>query len=340
MAEKQRPTGKPRPTLKTIAYITGLGVTTVSRALSDAPDISKATKARVRTVAREIGYRPNRAGVRLRTGKTNVISFILNMKRDKLGTTTHLMQGLTHGLAGTAYHLIVTPAPADAEDLSAVQYVVETGSADGIILSDIEPQDIRAAYLQERGFPFVTHGRPGLAAPAPYVDFDNHAFATHAAERLRSLGRSRLALIQPPAHYAYAQHMLEGFRAVVDAHDLIEVPLRDISSESPRLDVINEIARILASRHRPDGIVASTVMSCLAATAAIEAAGLRIGTDIDIVAKEPLELLRLFRPEIHVMHEDLFRAGADMARAMLVHLDDSTDEIPEILHQPSGFDGD
>ncbi|NKF30800.1 LacI family transcriptional regulator, partial [Pseudomonas sp. BGM005] len=28
-----------RPTLKTIAFMTGLGVTTVSRALKDAPDI-------------------------------------------------------------------------------------------------------------------------------------------------------------------------------------------------------------------------------------------------------------------------------------------------------------
>ena len=67
----------PRPTLKTIAYMTGLGVTTVCRALHDAPDIGQATKERVRLVAKQIGYRPNRAGVRLRTGKTNVISLIL-----------------------------------------------------------------------------------------------------------------------------------------------------------------------------------------------------------------------------------------------------------------------
>ena len=45
-----------RPTLKTIAYMTGLGVTTVSRALNDAPDIGQATKERVRLVAQQIGY--------------------------------------------------------------------------------------------------------------------------------------------------------------------------------------------------------------------------------------------------------------------------------------------
>ncbi len=84
-----------RPTLKTIAYMTGLGVTTVSRALNDAPDIGQATKERVRLVAKQIGYRPNRAGVRLRTGRTNVISLILSIENEVLGMTSHLVYGIS-----------------------------------------------------------------------------------------------------------------------------------------------------------------------------------------------------------------------------------------------------
>ena len=49
-----------RPTLKTIAFMTGLGVTTVSRALKDAPEIGEETRRRVQLVARQVGYRPNR----------------------------------------------------------------------------------------------------------------------------------------------------------------------------------------------------------------------------------------------------------------------------------------
>ncbi|MBC7479941.1 MAG: LacI family DNA-binding transcriptional regulator, partial [Pseudorhodobacter sp.] len=67
------PTDSVRPTLKTIAAETGLAIATVSRALKDAPDIGEETKRRVRETAERLGYRPNRAGVRLRTGKTNVI---------------------------------------------------------------------------------------------------------------------------------------------------------------------------------------------------------------------------------------------------------------------------
>ncbi|WP_155983480.1 LacI family DNA-binding transcriptional regulator, partial [Nitratireductor aquibiodomus] len=42
-----------RPTLRTIAEMTGLAVTTVSRALLDAPQIAFETRQRVQRVARE-----------------------------------------------------------------------------------------------------------------------------------------------------------------------------------------------------------------------------------------------------------------------------------------------
>ena len=43
MTKIELPTGE-RPTLKTIAFMTGLGLSTVSQALKNGPDISRATK--------------------------------------------------------------------------------------------------------------------------------------------------------------------------------------------------------------------------------------------------------------------------------------------------------
>ena len=43
-----------KPTLRTVAQIAGLAVTTVSRALADAPQIAPDTRARVQQIAREI----------------------------------------------------------------------------------------------------------------------------------------------------------------------------------------------------------------------------------------------------------------------------------------------
>ena len=82
-----------RPTLKTISELSGFAVPTVSRALKGAPDIGESTKAKVRRIAEEIGYVPNRAGVRLRTGKTNVISIVLTSEHDALDDHTGRLIG-------------------------------------------------------------------------------------------------------------------------------------------------------------------------------------------------------------------------------------------------------
>ena len=45
--------------LKDIARHAGVAVMTVSKALRDAPDVSAATKARIKALAQQMGYVPN-----------------------------------------------------------------------------------------------------------------------------------------------------------------------------------------------------------------------------------------------------------------------------------------
>ncbi len=177
-----------RPTLRTIAFMTGLGVTTVSRALKDAPDISEATKERVRLVAKQIGYIPNRAGVRLRTGKTNVISFALDLEEDLLGHTDKIVSGITSVLADTQYNLTITPYRHDRDPLEPIHQILDTGAADGIIMARTVPDDARVRLLAERNFPFATHGRTDMGIIHPYHDFDNAAFVYKSVEKLASSG--------------------------------------------------------------------------------------------------------------------------------------------------------
>lgn len=186
-----------RPTLKTLAFMTGLGVTTVSRALKDAPEIGAETRRRVQLVAKQIGYRPNRAGVRLRTGKTNVISLVLNTEQEIMSFVSDIIYGVSEVIADTPYHLIVTPYSRSQDPLDPIRYLVETGSADGVIISRTQPNDARARYMLEHGIPFATHGRTEMGLVHPYHDFDNYAFAVEAVRRLAGVGRRRLALLAP-----------------------------------------------------------------------------------------------------------------------------------------------
>ncbi len=306
-----------RPTLKTIAYITGLGVTTVSRALNDAPDIGQATKDRVRLVAKQIGYRPNRAGVRLRTGKTNVISLLLPVEEEVLGLTSHVVYGISEYLAGSPYHLIVTPYSRRGDPLEPLKYIVETGSADGVIFSRTEPWDARVGYLRERGFPFATHGRTLLDFAHPYYDFDNGAFARIAVDRLVGRGRRNLALLPPPAHLTYARHISEGFVEGVDQHDAVEIPVHGITIDSAPQELQAEVRRMMMARRRPDGWVCASAAAAIGAISAAEDLGLVIGRDFDVAVKESFDLMRKFRKEVVVVHENFRAAGMGLADAVV-----------------------
>lgn len=306
-----------RPTLRTIAFMTGLGVTTVSRALNDAPDIGQATKERVRLVARQIGYRPNRAGVRLRTGRTNVISLVLSVDTDVLGLTPHIVHGISAHLAGTPYHLVVTPYQLGEDPLDPVRYVCETGSADGVIFSRTEPEDARVRYLTAQGLPFATHGRTETGIDHPFFDFDNTRFAEIAVGRLARRGRRRLALLAPPGRYTYTRHMVRGFLAALERHDLVEVPIHELDTDTPSDAIEAEIARLMRSRHPPDGIVCASASAAIATVVGAETAGFEIGRDLDIATKESFNLMRKFRRPIEVVKEDFRLAGTALARSVL-----------------------
>ncbi len=97
------------PTLKTIAFMTGLGVTTVSRALKDAPTPARKPRNGCAWSPASSAISRTGAGVRLRTGKTNVIALVLSIDEEIMGFSSQMVFGISEGLTGTPYHIAVTP---------------------------------------------------------------------------------------------------------------------------------------------------------------------------------------------------------------------------------------
>lgn len=306
-----------RPTLKMIAELTGLGVTTVSRALKDGPELAAETKARVKAVAAEIGYRPDRAGVRLRTGRTMVIGLILDQNDEIAEFARRIIIGISEVLRPTPYHLVVMPQFRDSDPMDPIRYVLETAAADGIVFTHIRPRDPRVQLLQRAGFPFVTHGRTTLAKQHPFHDYDNFAFGERAAARLVERGRRHLAIVQPPREFTYHRHMVEGFRVGARRGGARAELIEGIDLDTGP-DVLRAFARSLAQRpDRPDGLVCGSEIRCVAMLAGLQDAGLSIGDDIDVIAKQTSELLDHFTPAIDSFAEDLIFAGGEMARFLL-----------------------
>jgi len=331
-----------KPTLKTIAALTGLAVPTVSRALGDAPDISAATKQKVRQVADRIGYVPNRAGVRLRTGRTNVISLVLPADHEMMDLTARLISAIASGLRGTSYHLTITPYFPGDDRMKPVRTIVETGLADAIILNQIAPRDARVDYLLERGFPFATHGRGDRAAEHAFFDFDNAAFGGLGVSRLAAAGRRHILLIAPPRAEAYAQHMIDGASMAAQASGAALTIAPDISSDDAIDTIRAGTIAALARDPSLDGVLVGTPLAAMAAVAGLESCGRILGRDVDVLAKDAIPFLRLFRDPIMIIEEDVRKAGAFLARAARAAIADPDAppmqmlDVPPEWHDASG----
>jgi LacI family transcriptional regulator len=334
------PAGEARPTLKTIARMTGLAVATVSRALSDAPDIGADTKVRVREAARSVGYRPNRAGVRLRTGKTNVIALAHATDHDFVNHVARLTSSIARELRDTGYHLIILPYFPDEDPMTPVRYIVETGAADGVILNETQPQDPRVDYLLAHGVAVATHGRTAVLGRHPSFDFDNEAFARLAVDRLAARGRRRVLIVLPPSRMAYAQHIMNGALSAGAARGVAVEVLQTATSHDRALSIEAALMARLGQGERPDAILCASTAAGMGAVAATEATGLRIGQDIDIVGKEALPFLSRLRREILVVPEDVGRAGRFLARAVVAAIDSPNTPPQEALDAPTRFVGD
>ena len=310
-----------RPTLKTIAAATGLAIATVSRALKDAPDIGEDTKRRVRETAARLGYRPNRAGVRLRTGKTNVIALVLSTETDVMNHTSRLIYSIASALRGTAYHLVVMPFFPDQDPMEPIRYLVETESADGVILNQTKEDDPRIRYMTERHFPFAAHGRTSMGLDHPYFDFDNEAFARLAVRTLVGRRRHRLLLVPPPRSHMYSRHMIYGFS---DEAALLGAPFEiaaTVTSDSGGDPVEAAVFARFAEPNAPDGLLLGSTTAAMAAIAAAERSGRVLGRDFDVVAKEAVPMLRRFRQDIIIIREDVGRAGEFLARALVAAIE-------------------
>jgi LacI family transcriptional regulator len=324
---------KERPTLKTIAFMTGLGITTVSRALKDAPDIGAETKERVRMVARQLGYQPNRAGVRLRTGKTNVIALVLGIDEEILGFSNQMVVGISEVLAGTPYHIVVTPHAHTKDPMLPVRYILETGSADGVIISRTEPDDARVRLLTEQNMPFVTHGRTAMGIEHPYHDFDNETFAYQAVERLVKRGRKRIALLPPPSKLTYYKHTFDGFMRGLKAFGAEEVPLH-INIDASLGQIRAAVEDLMRGPDAPDGLISSSGSAAIAANAGIEATGKRVGVEIDLVAKQGTPILNWIRPDIIAVYEDVRQSGRELAKAVIARIDGVDPGLLQSISEP------
>lgn len=309
-----------RVTLRTIAEVTGLSLSTVSLSLRGGTTLKQETRDKVAEAAKALGYIPDRAGVRLRTGKTNVIALVLEGAEDSIDFARQMIQGIGNTIKGTRYHLTVIPEFERNLSTDTIRYILENRTADGVVITHTGPRDRRVQMLIDADFPFVSHGRTEFYTPHPYHDFHSETFAAMAVERLAGKGCKQIMLVIGDDSTTNYHNIVTAFHRAAARAGVESRILEGTQGLSPA-----EIRRVgldlAAGASRPDGIICDSEMRTIALLGGLQEGGLVLGRDLELIYKQTSDILPTLFPQLDSIREDVFAAGGELTRLLLRRID-------------------
>ena len=312
--------GKSRVTLRTIAEVTGLSLSTVSLSLRGGTTLKQETRDKVAEAAQALGYVPDRAGVRLRTGKTNVIALVLDGAEDSIDFARQMIQGIGAAIKGTRYHLTVIPEFERNHSPETIRYILENRTADGVIITHTGPRDARVQMMVDADFPFVSHGRTEFYTPHPYHDFHSEDFAAMAVERLAAKGCKQAMLVIGDDSTTNYHNIVTAFRKATTRAGMVGTLLESSRGTSPA--EMRSIGLDLASRQdRPDGVILDSEMRTIALVGGLQEGGIVLGRDLQVIYKQTSGILPTLFPGLDSIREDVFAAGGELTRLLLRRID-------------------
>jgi DNA-binding LacI/PurR family transcriptional regulator len=209
-----------RATLETVATHARVSRQTVSNVLNAPHVVRPATRARVEQSIATLGYQPHRAARQLKTRRSRLIA--LRMERYGGGVSGSLLDQFLHGLTeateAQGYHVMLFVADNDEGEIAAYERLRSSLEIDGFVLTTTHYGDRRTAWLEERGLPFVTFGRPwGAEGGHSWVDVDGSAGTAEATEHLVSLGHRRIAFLGWPTGSGSGDDRYAGWHRAMKA---------------------------------------------------------------------------------------------------------------------------
>jgi LacI family transcriptional regulator len=314
--------------MREVAERAGVAMSSVSRVLSDHPDVSVVMRERVLRTVDELGYKPDLLAQSLRRRETRSIAFVVADISNQL--FAEIVKGAETALRVAGYAMLLTNSEGDPELDAAHVRLFEQRRTDGLILSlareDHRPT-IEAIEAIDTPIVLVDRDLP-VSIPVSRV-LSDHASGMHAAvDHLLDLGHRRIGLIlgQPvrPTH--------ERRRAFVEAHGSRGIEPGPIVGGRFTVEFGAQATRELLDSDEPlTAIIAGGNQLMIGALKILSERGLELGRDISFLGCDDIPITSLYRPPIAVVRRDNEAIGRTAAELLLRRLKDGSGGETEIL---------
>lgn len=315
-------------TIRDVARRAQLSVASVSRALNGLDNVSKETRERVVTAAKELGYVPHAGARSLSLARTHAIGVVLPDLHGEF--FSEMVRGMDREASERGYLLLLSNMHADPKQ-AAMALRTMRGRVDGLLVMAPHLGEDAIREALSPGLPAVLVNTRASIAGRPSIRVDNRAGAAAVAEHLAATGRRRIVHIAGPPDNIDAQERADAFRTTLAKHPGVagEVMQGDFSEESG----FSAAAELLRSGRGFDAIFAANDMMAIGALQALGEHGLGVPGDVAVAGFDDIPLARhlgLTTVEVHIA--ELGRRAIERLVLMLGAAD--TGDCGEELHRP------
>lgn len=318
---------KAKATLKQIALEFGVSISTVSKALSDSPEISEATKVKIQEYAALQNYKPNSIAKNLKNQRTNTIGVIIPNILNPF--FAKVFSGIEKTAIVKGYNVITGISNESFSKEQEVMDMLNNGTIDGFIVAIAEETQSLKDYkhfrdIMNSGTPIVMFDRVADGINCDKVVVDDFDSAYDATNHLIKLGSKKTALLSTIQNLSVGKLRLEGYKkALSDANLPIDDNLIILETSIEEFDL--KLQNLIASKNM-DAIFALDEHSSTAAMKMALKQGIKIPEELNIIGFADGVWSRRLTPSLSTVSQHAPEIGAKAAE-LLIHKLNSKDEF-------------
>lgn len=314
-----------RATLKSLAEILNVSVSTVSKSLANNSEISKETRLKVKALADQYDYTPNQYAVSLRKGKTQTIGVIIPNILNPF--FAKVLIGLEDVLSKEGYNIITSISNETASKEIKCVNTMSNNSIDGLIMCLSRETQISKDYnhlntIIEKGLPIVLFDRINDDLKCDKVIIDDLEASYRATEHLiKNKGCKNIALLSSIDNLHLGQLRLQGYKnALLDNN--IKINDEFIISTSDSKTFKSRVAKMIEDK-KIDGVFGVNESATIKTIRTAKNKGYDIGNTLPIAAFCNKSQLRNY-PSLIVIEQHAIEIGNKTAQLILNRLKKET----------------
>ncbi|MFE7083468.1 LacI family DNA-binding transcriptional regulator [Priestia megaterium] len=311
-------------TIKDIARVAGVSVTTVSRALNGYSDVNEKTRQKIAAVARELNYSPNTLARGLVMQKSKTIGLLVSgISRESVkdNFTFEVLCGVNERASTLGYDLILFNTNTMMQREKTYTQLCRERRVDGVIIQGIKKDDPYLKEVVESDIPCVLVDIPVHSSSVGYVTTDNALGAKKAVKHLVSLGHQHIGMINGHGDAFVSRERLRGFSQALHEYRIPFRPERVLDGEFQEKKAEEEALKLLTEHKKVTAIFCASDLMALGALKACKELGLDVPKDISIVGYDNIFLASHSSPNLTTVGQEVYQIGYEAADLLIEMLE-------------------